>query len=205
MNGLDRKLAEMVGDKDYAERAKKVDDLREKITSAFENEKFDEAVAGLEDLQKLEPNDSLYRVRYHVLLTRKKDVPGAAKVGAQVLKDVDDAETLNEFSWVILTDEELEGVRDTKLALDVAKKANDLTSGKDWSIVDTYARALFETGDKKAALAEQKKSIALAEEAKVDKETMGNLKESLERYEAPAEDKESPGKDSPKKEAEKKE
>jgi thiol-disulfide isomerase/thioredoxin len=205
MNGLDRKLAELVGDKDYAERAKKIDQIREKIGAAFEEEKFDEALAGIEELQKVEPNDSLYRIRYHVLLVRKKDVPAAALIGARILKEVDDAEALNEFSWGILTDEELEGVRDTKLALDVAKKANDLTGGKDWSIVDTYARALFETGDKKAALAEQKKSLALAEEAKVDKETMGNLKESLERYEGTSEDKESTEKDSPKKEGEKKE
>jgi len=204
MNGLDRKLAEMVGDKDYAERAKKVEQVREKIGAAFEEEKFDEALAGLEELQKLEPNDSLYRIRYHVLLVRKKDAPGAAKIGAHIVKSVDDAEVLNEFSWGILTDEELEGVRDTRLALDVAKKANDLTAGKDWSIVDTYARALFETGDKKTAVTEQKKAIALAEEAKLDKESMENLKEALGRYEGTSEDKDSAEKDSPGKEAEKK-
>ena len=205
MNGLDRKLAEMVGDKEYAERAKKVEQVREKIGAAFEEDKFDEALAGLEELQKLEPNDSLYLIRYHVLLVRKKDAPGAAMIGAQIVKSVDDAEVLNEFSWGILTDEELEGVRDTKLALDVAKKANDLTAGKDWSIVDTYARALFETGDKKTAVTEQKKAIALAEEAKLDKESLGNLKEALERYEGTSEDKDSPKTDSPDKGAAKKE
>jgi len=204
MNGLDRKLAEMVGDKEYAERAKKIEQIRENIGSAFQDEKFDEALAGLEELQKLEPNDSLYRVRYHVLLVRKKDAPAAALIASQILKSVDDPEILNEFSWGLLTDEELEGVRDTKLALEVAKKANDLTAGKDWSIVDTYARALFETGDKKAAIAEQKKAIALAGEAKLDKESMGNLKEALERYEGTSEEKDSGEKDSPKKEAEKK-
>ena len=205
MNGLDLKLAELVGDKDYAERAKKIEQAWEKIRAAFDGEKFDEALAGLEEIQKLEPNDSLNRIRYHVLLVGKKDVPAAAVIGARILKEVDDAEALNEFSWGILTDEEFEGVRDTKLALDVAKKANGLTGGKDWSIVDTYARALFETGDKKGAIAEQKKSLVLAEEAKVDKETMGNLKEALERYEGPAEEKESSEKKSPDKAEEKKE
>jgi thiol-disulfide isomerase/thioredoxin len=191
MDGLDRKIAEMVGDKDYAERAKKIEDLREKIGSAFEAEKLDEALGGIEELQKLEPNDSLYRLRYHVLLVRKKDAPAAALVGAQVLKSVDDPEVLNEFSWGILTDEEMDGVRDTRLALDVAKKANDLTGGKDWSIVDTYARALFDTGDKKSAISEQKKAITLAEEAKIDSESMTNLKDSLDRYEGKTGDKES--------------
>ena len=72
--------------------------------------------------------------------------------------------------------------RDTKLALNLAKRANDLSGGKEAGIIDTYARALFDNGQTAEAVTQQKKAIELAEGAEMKTE----LKKSLEKYEAKA-------------------
>lgn len=106
----------------------------------------------------------------------------AADLGKQLAAmKIDNAELLNGIAWTILTDERIKN-RDTKLALDFSKRAVDATEGKEASMLDTYARALFDNGNKAEAIVQQKKAIEMAEEEELKTE----LKETLAKYEGKA-------------------
>jgi Flp pilus assembly protein TadD len=86
---------------------------------------------------------------------------------------------LNEWAWTILTDEKIK-TRDLKLATKLAKAALDASEGKDSNILDTYARALFDSGRVSEAITTQKKAIELAE----NDEARQPLEETLKGYQA---------------------
>jgi len=187
MDGLGLRIAEMVGDKGYAEAAKKLTDEEEKLRSAWRAKKWDDALAALDQLIALEPEEVERSVHKYVLLaTRKKDREAAEKLGATLAGKLDDGDLLNEIAWTILTGEDFEGARDLKLALTMAKKANDLTKGQNWSILDTLARAHFDTGSAKEAVETQKKAIEIATKEKAEDEQIETLKEALQKFEAGA-------------------
>lgn len=88
---------------------------------------------------------------------------------------------LNEFAWVLLTDAKLK-VRDAKLATQLAAAAVKASDGKVAGVLDTYARALFESGQVAEAISQQKQALTLAPtpaERRV-------ILETLQRYEARA-------------------
>jgi hypothetical protein len=87
-----------------------------------------------------------------------------------------DAAALNNMAWRLATDGDL-AWRDPALAHRLAKKAVEVSGGKDAGIVDSYARVLFEIGLLDRAIEEQKKAVAL--DAAAD-----GLKETLAYYEA---------------------
>ena len=98
----------------------------------------------------------------------------AAGPGMEVIKD--NAQLLNHLAWLILTDAKaFGGEPDAAVALKIAKRANALAEGKDASILDTLAKACWETGDKEGAVKWQKAAIENAssdEEADVYRETL---------------------------------
>lgn len=88
----------------------------------------------------------------------------ATELGATIIDELGkDAAGLNSFAWRILTDHRIE-YRDATLALKAARLAYELGGSKDPAIVDTYARALFESGEKQAAIQQQKAAIGLAKD-----------------------------------------
>jgi thiol-disulfide isomerase/thioredoxin len=91
--------------------------------------------------------------------------------------DSKNAEMLNQVAWTILTDERIK-TRNLKLALKFAKAANDAGEGKNPGILDTYARALFDNGQKAEAVKMQKKAIELCD----DKEQKAELERTLKGY-----------------------
>lgn len=91
------------------------------------------------------------------------------------------APLLNEVAWTLLTEEGVKK-RDLPLACKLAKAAYDACEGREAAIVDTYARALFDTGKVAEAIEYQKKAVALAENDAVREQ----LTEALKRYEAAA-------------------
>jgi len=110
------------------------------------------------------------------------DTEKAADLGKQLAAlDISSPEILSGIAWTILTDEHIKN-RDTKLALTLAKRAVDVTQGKEAGALDTYARALFDTGDAAGAVAQQKKAIELEE----DEDTKDEMKQALVKYESKA-------------------
>jgi thiol-disulfide isomerase/thioredoxin len=108
---------------------------------------------------------------------------GADKLGDLRKKLLDaktkNATTLNEWAWTILTDEKIK-TRDLKLATKLAKAGLDASEGKDANILDTYARATFDSGNVSEAITTQKKAIELAE----NDEARQQLEETLKGYQA---------------------
>lgn len=72
------------------------------------------------------------------------------------------AQLLNGISWELLTSH-LADKKNFKEALYLAKAAYDTCEGKDASVVDTYAKALFETGRISEAVEYQARAVELSE------------------------------------------
>jgi len=120
--------------------------------------------------------------KYFELATAGKDEAEARKIGDGVLTAAkDNANLLNDFAWKIMTDEGI-AKRDLELAMRVAKAAFDACEGKEAHIVDTYARALFDTGKAEDAIKWQKKAVELCQDDNLKSE----LEETLKRYEKKA-------------------
>jgi tetratricopeptide (TPR) repeat protein len=85
----------------------------------------------------------------------------------------------NGLAWLLATCPKSE-FRDGKQAVELARRACELTQYKVWAYVDTLAAAYAETGNFKEAVAWQKKAL---ESSKSDAEK-SSLKERLQLYEA---------------------
>jgi thiol-disulfide isomerase/thioredoxin len=92
-----------------------------------------------------------------------------------------DATVLNDWSLTLLADERIKH-RDYELATKLAKAAVEATDGKEAVVLNTYARALFDSGNIADGIAWQKKAIAAAS----DDGTKQQLGETLKKYEEKA-------------------
>lgn len=116
---------------------------------------------------------------YFELVSKGEKSKKTKKLGKKIYKRAKgDPPLLNEFAWIILTEPKLEDHRDLKLARKAARAANKATEGKNPAIMDTYARALFDTGKKAEAIELQEKAVALAKEPRMK----AGLEKTLERY-----------------------
>lgn len=86
---------------------------------------------------------------------------------------------LNQVAWAILDDERIK-TRNLPLALQLAKTAVEASDGKEYAILDTYARALFDSGKVADAIVQQKKAVATCTEA----DEKADLEATLKKYEA---------------------
>ena len=73
----------------------------------------------------------------------------------------DDAIMLNQLAWSIVDPESRNPKPNYAVALVLAKRAAEASEMKDGQILDTYALALWKTGDKKQALELQQKAVDL--------------------------------------------
>lgn len=111
---------------------------------------------------------------------------GAAGKLPELAKQLGEVKTkngilLNEWAWTILTDERIK-TRDLTLAAQLAKAAVEVSDAKEAGILDTYARALFDSDRVAEAVDWQKKAIVVAADEDMKKE----LGETLKKYEAKA-------------------
>ncbi|HNV00027.1 MAG: redoxin domain-containing protein [Verrucomicrobia bacterium] len=107
----------------------------------------------------------------------EKLAEAATKLGGLKTKNPD---ILNQIAWTLLTDEKIKQ-RDLGLASKLAKAAYDASEGKDASVVDTYARALFETGKVSEAIEHEKKAIELCDDEEMKSDFVANLKKYQEK------------------------
>ena len=125
-----------------------------------------DAAAGTLDIEKIKRQaaqaDKAQQVlgQYFAAVGEKGDATKAADLGKQLEGlELQDSDMLNEISWFILTHPSVKN-RDLGLATRLAKKALDLSEGKNANILDTYARALFDSGDIAQAIEYQQKAVA---------------------------------------------
>ena len=125
-----------------------------------------EAAAGPLDLEKIkrqaEQSEKAQLVlgRYFAAVGEDGDATKAADLAQQLEKlDLQDSDMLNEIAWFILTHRSVKN-RDLGLATRLAKKALELSEGQNANILDTYARALFDSGKVAEAITYQEKALA---------------------------------------------
>jgi thiol-disulfide isomerase/thioredoxin len=90
-----------------------------------------------------------------------------------------DAITLNALAWDILTSKKIAiENRDLALALTSAKTAVEITDHKDSAILDTYALAAFDNGDKEGAVNIQQQAVDVEDDESMKK----ILSKTLNKY-----------------------
>ncbi len=113
--------------------------------------------------------------QYYEIVGENFDTEKASQLAQQIDElEVFDPDRMNELAWNILTSDSVLH-RDLPLATRLAKKAVDATEEQRGDILDTYARALFDSGSITEAIAFQKKAVAIMPD-----ET--ELQETLNRY-----------------------
>ncbi len=122
--------------------------------------------------------------QYFRLVSGNGDEGKATELGAQMLAlDIKDPNLLNQVAWTLLTNERIQ-TRDFGLATKFAKAACDACDGKDASVVDTYARALFDSGKVEEAVRVQKQAISVCKDEELGKQLEATLKQYERKVEA---------------------
>jgi thiol-disulfide isomerase/thioredoxin len=145
------------------------------------DEALEQIVAGKYDMesQKHAEMAAKYAKEYLTLVSQSKEPTGAKEMAAKVLKyGSDNAQLMNAVAWEVLTGEGIMA-RDLEFAMKAAEAAVKASDAKNAAILDTYARAFYETGDYKAAVKWQKKAVACCESDDMRPE----LEKALKMYE----------------------
>lgn len=100
--------------------------------------------------------------------------------GEAILIDPKKAEPFNEIAWLLATCPKSE-FRDGKKSVDFAKKAFEITDGKDSATIDTLAAAYAEIGDFGKAVQYQKQYLAMP---KLGEKMIAEARQRLALYEA---------------------
>jgi len=195
MDGLDAVVEQVAAGKydiaKAAAEAKRKADVEAKTRphlEAFEaaaaDGDFEKAVAALDKAIAVDPAglSELSMAKFQILAVNLKQLDKAYGYAKEVIDGTgkDNAQLLNGIAWTIL-DEEGITRRDLPLAKRAAERANELTKGKDPAILDTYARALFDTGEKDRAIQLQTKAVELAPEGPMKDELSDRLKDYAKR------------------------
>ena len=155
-------------------------DALEKMARALAPEDFNFDQIKQRILNYIQHNQSSERIQPLILqYLEAVGENGDAEKASSLIRQIDqlevfDPDMMNELAWNILTSEEVQH-RDYEFATRLSKKAVEATEEQRGDILDTYARALFESGSVSEAIAVQKKAVALLPED-------SDLQEALERY-----------------------
>ena len=159
-----------------AEKEKKLmraSTVRNRFMSAESRGESEKAAEYAKELQALDPTIDLKKLRdevamhksaqaYFEAISGENDSADPKKLAGELgPKLKNNPEIANNVAWAILTDSSIKK-QDFEFAAEVAKQAAEDSEWKAPHIIDTYARALFETGKKDEAIAAQEKAVALA-------------------------------------------
>lgn len=145
-------------------KAVRLAELSSLFDSAMGENRLDDAEKALNESEALLTKEEQIRTQpgRFDLLCKRKNYAAAYKVARAVSDaNLDKAILQNELAWRILTDKSIE-TRDLPLAETLARRGVDASKGKDPSVLDTLARALFMQDKKAEAVQVQEKAIAVA-------------------------------------------
>lgn len=160
----------------------KLEDYLEKAVSG----EFDLAAAK-KAIENEQNRERLFE-EYGELVIDGKDKEKAKSVGQQLYEVLsEDATQLGQLAWAIASAPEL-GFQDLDFALQCAKKAVDLTERKSADLLDTYARVLYESGDKEEAIKTAEQALPLAEDEKMKEHIESQIQMYKGEPDPPSED-----------------
>jgi thiol-disulfide isomerase/thioredoxin len=120
-------------------------------------------------------------MKYYSAVTGQRGAEKLADYRAELAgMKINSPEALNQIAWTILTDPKIK-TRDVELAAQLAKAGVAVSDGKQPAVLDTYARALFDSGKLTEAIEQQKKAIAAADDEQMKKELGQTLKKYQEK------------------------
>jgi tetratricopeptide (TPR) repeat protein len=153
-----------------------------KVEIFHNNKKYKEALEIIDSLLKDNPGNLVFlRLKGNILLSLRRHSE-AVKIFEEIIKiDPTDKTALNNLSWVLSTST-IDMVRNGKRALELAKRACELTDYKVAYILSTLAAAYAENGDFKKAIEYSQKSIDLSADDPNVNERIEDLKKELETY-----------------------
>jgi tetratricopeptide (TPR) repeat protein len=126
-----------------------------------------------------------YRLKAWVLnrMGKCKDASEAFKKVEQLSPN--DAWSMQDKAWFLLTCPD-ETLQDSSKAMELARKALELTGGKDGLVHETLAEAYFRQGDPLKAAEHQKKAIQLGSQKCPDGSCTKEMQQRLQKYEMAA-------------------
>jgi len=142
--------------------------LKEKVQTATKAGKWDDAVAGLDEIVKADPKQAsgALMTKFDILLTKKKDFTAAYGMKDVLLADKtisNNPMMLNQIAWGVVDPEGKVEKKDADFAVAIATQADKAAGSKDAAILDTLARAYWVKGDKAKAIEIQEKAVKLSE------------------------------------------
>jgi thiol-disulfide isomerase/thioredoxin len=175
--------------REYREKAvlaRKARELQQKLVQAQKSGDRKELLAVLDqaiaDDPKMEKQFGSLKLR--TLAANADDADKTAAYARHLMEKIypDNAQGLNFVAWTIV-DPDAKTKPDGKLikvALEAAKKADELAEGKDGAIADTLAKAYFDSGDTVKALQTQERAVKLVEGTRQGNDP--GIKARLEQY-----------------------
>ena len=176
-------------------KERKLTAVRQKIMTPYRARDYKSTLTAIEELASTDPElaEDFAATRLHCL-SQAGQTEEALKLGTKLLEKYhDQAMALNNtFFNLIDPDQKQEpDQRIAKLALEAARRANELTEGKEMAILDTLAAALYRTDDPAEALATEEKALKVLE-AQVENKAhpyFKSFKEQIEKYRKAADEK----------------
>ncbi len=183
---MDEPLIRITGDRTWGEalareqeKERKRVALVEKTISGLQDERWDDALAGADGLIALDPADEqALMCKFFVLTVHKQDAAAAREHADRMLKAIDDAPALLAIARAVLMDEAFKDHRNPRLALAFAEKARKNGGADDLTVLDTLARAKFETGAVDEAIALSRRALKLCD----DDESKREIQTLLDSY-----------------------
>ena len=159
-------------------------ELSKLMRSAQKSGDYKALLAKIDEAIKSDPKDSqMLMTKFQILAGPAKQPQEAIAVGKQLLAMDLSAVEFNELAWVSAT-EMPEKSRDLDFSLAAAQKAVSVSKSADPAILDTLARVYWDRGDKAKAQSTQQQAVDLGAKSDLDADTLGEMKETLEKYKA---------------------
>ena len=172
--------------KDAASAQAKSEETSKEISklmrSAQKSGDYTALLAKLDEAIKSNPdNTDMLMTKFQIFAGPAKKPQEAIAVGKQLLAMDLSAMEFNQLAWVSAT-EMPEKSRDLDFSLAAAQKAVSVSKSADPAILDTLARVYWDRGDKAKAQSTQQQAVDLGVKGNLDADTLGEMKETLEKY-----------------------
>jgi thiol-disulfide isomerase/thioredoxin len=167
-----------------AEEQKAMEILLKPYSDAMEVKDYPAALKALEavGVKRADLKQMLVRMKFNILVVEKsRDLLDYSKSLASEYKD--DPEFLNVLAWRIVNPARKNDQPNYLAAAIIAKRASEATSMNSAEILDTYARALFYSGDKKQAIELEAKAVKLVKaDSKANPAELKSLEDCLATF-----------------------